>query len=201
MASLTGVVSGIAHEINTPIGVSFTAASFLEQSSHKVLKQFQAKKLHSRDLIEFFESCIETSQILMKNLQRSSELINRFKEIAVNRSTKDKSKINLKHFLYDIWILLPPILNKTNISLNINCPDDLVIMTYPEELIQILASLFENSIVHAFTDEKSKNINIDVTSTNDILYIVYSDNGIGIEKIIFPGYLILFSPQKGDSAA
>lgn len=182
MASLTGVVSGIAHEINTPIGVSFTAASFLEQSSQKLLKQFQEKKLHSKDLLEFLESCVETSQILLTNLQRSSELINRFKEVAVNRSTKDKSKINLKHFLYDIWILLSPMLDKKDINLNINCHDDLVIMTYPEGLIQIITSLFENSIVHAFTGEKSKCINIDATLSNDILHIVYSDNGIGIEE-------------------
>ena len=182
MASLVGVVSGIAHEINTPIGVSLTAASFLEQSTNKVMKQFQEKKLNHKDFMGFLEACVETSKILMSNLQRSSGLVNRFKKIAVNRSTQNKVKINLKNFIDDIWTLLPPIVTKDNVSININCPHDMFITTYPEGLIQIITSLFENSIVHAFSEGKNGSINIDVTSNNDLLYIVYSDDGIGIEK-------------------
>ncbi|KNY28877.1 substrate-binding domain-containing protein [Pseudobacteroides cellulosolvens] len=182
MASLVGVVSGIAHEINTPIGVSLTAASFLEQSTNKVIEQFHTKKLGHKDFMGFLEECLETSKILMSNLQRSSGLVNRFKEIAVNRSNQNKVKINLKHFIDDIWTLLPPVLAKNNVSININCPHDLLILTYPEGLIQIITSLFENSIVHGFSEGNNGSINIDVTSNNNLLYIVYSDDGIGIEK-------------------
>lgn len=182
MASLVGVVSGVAHEINTPLGVSLTAASFLEQNSNKIMEQFQSQKLSRKDLQEYLEACIETSKILMTNLQRSSGLVSRFKEIAVNRSTEDKVKINLENFINNIWALLPPTLSKKNISINIECPHNLFVLTYPNRLIKIITSLLENSIIHAFPDGRKGNISVEITSQNNTLSIIYSDNGAGIEK-------------------
>ena len=90
MASLGGLVAGIAHEINTPIGIGVTAASLLQDKTLEFYSLFQNSKLKKSDLIRYLDTCAQSSQMILSNLDRASGLIRSFKQVAVDQSSEGR---------------------------------------------------------------------------------------------------------------
>lgn len=106
LASLGSLVSGISHEINTPLGVAVSATSLLEQNTEKATEYMLAGKMTKEGLIDYMDNVIETSTILSKNLNRASDLIKSFKNIAVNQSVERKSTFNVTEYIHSILLSL-----------------------------------------------------------------------------------------------
>jgi DNA-binding LacI/PurR family transcriptional regulator/signal transduction histidine kinase len=182
MAALGGLVAGVAHEVNTPVGVSVTAASYLDEKNNEMLELFEAGKLKKSDLEKHIEITMETINILMINLGRASNLIKSFKQIAADQSTVEKRRILLKGYINEILLSLNPKIKKTGHKIIVNCDDNLKIYASPGGLSQIITNLVVNSLVHAFEDMNEGIIEINVTKDIDAIIIEYSDNGKGISK-------------------
>lgn len=180
MASLGNLVAGIAHEINTPLGVGVTAASYLEQQTQTVAGLFHSSQIKRSDFEKYLNATIDATNIILLNLQRASELITSFKRVAIDRVSEERQIFNVKNYIGAIILSLRPNLKKANHNIVIHCDDFLELDSYPGAISQIITNLVMNSLIHAYPDGTQGTIVIDVKLTPDQFTLIYSDDGIGI---------------------
>jgi PAS domain S-box-containing protein len=193
MASLGGLVAGVAHEINTPVGIGVTAASHLEVKTRAILDEYKAGGLKRARLEEFLDVCDESTRMILSNLKRAAELIRSFKQVAVDRSTEDRRKFKLRAYLDEVLLSLRPHLKKTEHSVAVICDPELTMDSYPGALSQIITNLVMNSLVHAFDPGTAGSITILASQKGHDVELIYVDNGKGIapehlDKIFEPFY-------------
>ncbi|MDR2164305.1 MAG: HAMP domain-containing histidine kinase [Zoogloeaceae bacterium] len=186
LAALGSLVAGIAHEVNTPLGIGVTAASHLEESAATLANTFAAGTMKKSDLTNFLATCQETVRIILSNLTRAANLIQSFKKIAVDQSSEDWQVIALESYLKDIIVSLTPKLRKTRIQACIHCPETLHFNTMPGALSQIITNLVSNSVAHAFEKDEEGTITITVKPKKQGITLIYEDDGKGISRENLP---------------
>lgn len=190
-ASLGKMVAGIAHEINTPIGVCVTAASHLHDEVIELKKMFAEGELNQEEFEGFMQTCTEAMDIILKNNARASMLIQSFKRVAVDQSSEAIREFKFDEYLDEIFMSLRPELKKTKHQVKINCPDKITCNTYPGVLSQIMTNLVMNSVLHAFKPGQAGLINIEVTAQDGCVSVDYCDDGVGLDE---EGVKKLFDP-------
>jgi len=184
MASLGDMVAGIAHEVNTPIGLGVTASSLLADKLTEIKSAFEDKTLKSSQLKKFLNDSDENVAIIFRNLERAAKLISSFKKVAVDQSSAESRSFNVHGLIDEVLLTLSAKLESANVTLSVNCPDNLYIESKPGPINQILINLILNSIYHAFDGLDRGTIHITVMNLSDQLHINYSDDGIGIDDSI-----------------
>jgi len=198
MAALGELVAGIAHEINTPIGIGVTAASFLELESRKLDKTFQEGKLRKSDLTDFLDLATESSSVILNNLNRAAELIQSFKQVAVDRSSHACRQIDFREFLDEVFLSLRPKLKRTGHKITLDCPENLKILSYPGAFSQIVTNLVMNTLLHGFEGLENGEIQVTLSVTDETLFFLYRDNGKGMdEESLRKLYLPFFTTKRG----
>lgn len=181
MAVLGGLVAGVAHEINTPVGVGVTAASHLESKVKEIASLYRNGELTEEKYEEFLDSAIEGSQIILRNLRAAAGLVSSFKLVAVDQSSEAMRDFNLNDYLHTIVQSLQPELKQTQIAIEIDCPGDLLMKSYPGDFSQIFTNLIMNSVAHGFNQGvDAGSIRIEVNKEGRTATIRYSDTGKGI---------------------
>ncbi|RWT05844.1 ATP-binding protein [Aeromonas caviae] len=197
MASLGSLVAGVAHEINTPIGISVTASSYLQERVADFKQHIEAKQLSRTYLNEFTQNLDESMQLLQGNLRRASELIASFKQVAVDQSSEARYNFSLADNLHQVVVSLGYKLKKAQCEVDIQCDPKLSIYSFPGSFTQIYSNLILNSIHHGFDGwDRPRKITIQVAQQGDELVIDYSDNGRGIPPEILPRIFDPFVTSK-----
>ena len=182
MASLGGLVAGISHEINTPLGISVTSASTMHRELHDLRDKFENSQLKKTELDDFFSQASQACQILNTNLRRAAELVRSFKQVAVDQTNDDLRDINLSDYRNEILVSIGPSYKHKPITLNTECDQDIYLKTYPGALSQIISNLVINSITHAYDEGEPGNIHINISANDDNVIFEYSDDGKGIHR-------------------
>ncbi len=182
MSALGNLVAGVAHEINTPIGISVTAASHLAERTAEITEAYDKNQITRSELEKFLELGRDMSKIILTNLDRAANLIRSFKQVAVDQSSEIKRTFNVQAYINEVLMSLQPELKKTKHQIKINCEEELEIESYPGALSQIITNLVMNSLAHAFDENESGLITFTITKNQTMLNFVYSDNGRGISQ-------------------
>ena len=181
MALMGELVAGVAHEINTPLGIGVTASSALWTKVDEIEKLYQSDSMTEEDFNGFMEYLKESSGLILVNMQRASELIQSFKRVAVDQSSDVTRYINFGSYLKDVVRSLKPQWKKHSIELAES--EKLEIETTPGVWSQILSNLILNSIHHGFREEHvSGTIRIGYNVRGKELELIYQDNGSGIPE-------------------
>lgn len=184
MASLGELVAGVAHEINTPIGVGITAVSHLEESISRISKSFTDGTLTKQQFSTMIESINESGQIVRSNLRRAADLVKAFKSVAVDQAISERRLFRLSEYMSDILMSLRPKLKRTAHEIQVNVDQSIELYCDPGAISQIFTNLIMNSLNHAFTEGQVGHIEIKGQISNETLQLSYTDDGMGIEPDI-----------------
>jgi two-component system autoinducer 2 sensor kinase/phosphatase LuxQ len=200
MAALGNLVAGISHEINTPIGVSVTAASHLQETIAQLQKSFSLGELTEKHFNNSCSIANDCSQMLLNNLERASDLIKSFKQIAIDQSHDKPRKIKLNEYVKNILATLAPVLKNKDIELEVDIEEKLNLITFPGVFAQIVTNITENAMKHAFPDnEINAKFRIHCYLTDKNIHIHFIDNGVGIPQNLRTKIFEPFFTTKGKS--
>ncbi len=193
MAALGELVAGVAHEINTPVGVGVTAASFLDAKTGEFKKIYSEGELKRSELENYLQTVEEVSNSILINMERAAELISSFKQVAVDQSSENRRQFNLDEYINEILLSLRPRYKKTGHTIEVNCDENIELHSFPGAFSQIINNMIMNSLVHGFQDIENGKICIDVSKAGSNIVFVYQDNGTGMtqeqkEKAFDPFY-------------
>ncbi|WP_168224785.1 sensor histidine kinase [Rhodoferax aquaticus] len=180
LASLGALVSGVAHELNTPLGVSVTIASSF-QDQNKALEEAIAHGLTRSALNSFHERYVNGTALLVQNLQRAATLVTRFKQVSTDRASEQRRKFQLKDVVEEVIFINAPSFDKTPHKITLDIGEGLAFDSYPGPLGQVITNLIQNAFVHAFDPHTSGTLHISARSpVMGAIQIKVHDNGKGI---------------------
>lgn len=184
MAALGKMVAGIAHEINTPIGLGVTATSLMMDRMATLEQAFASKKLSPTQLKKYLQEGSESLDMIYRNLERAAELISSFKQVSVDQSSDESRSFDMAQLIDEVLLSLRPDLKKVKHQVEVNCKGQVIVRSKPGALSQILINFINNSLIHAFENVEQGLMSIDVHIENDQCYLIYKDNGNGVSSDI-----------------
>ena len=180
MAALGSLVAGVAHEINTPIGVGVTAATTLAAETEHMCREYANGNLKRSILEEYLDTATQSSQMITSNLQRAAELVQSFKQVAVDQTSMEQRLFSVKKYLTEVVRSLEPMLKRHNLTIEISGDDSIRINSYPGDLAQIITNLVVNSTIHGYAAGEKGHLQLQFTADAKYLRLEYIDDGCGI---------------------
>jgi signal transduction histidine kinase len=181
LASLGGLVAGVAHEINTPVGISLTTASHLALITDQINEDLKAGSIKKSDFQNYLQSAKESCDLILSNAERAANLIHSFKQVAVDQTSEARRDFAMQDYLQEIITSLRPKFKRTQIEVAIDCESDLLMDSYPGALSQVITNLLVNALTHAFEEGQSGRVDIIAHRLDDgLVSLLIKDNGKGI---------------------
>jgi len=180
MAALGNLVAGVAHEINTPLGVGISAATLAEGQLKILSEKYERGELERSGMDEFLEVSRESFEILVMNLRKAAGLVSSFKQVSVDQTMDEIRQFNLQEYIGTILQSMKPAFRKKSVDIELVCDPGITIRSYPGAISQILINLLMNAIVHAFPGDRKGHIRIEATLVGGRLELRFSDDGVGI---------------------
>src|SRR5215208_1757429 len=183
LAALGGLVAGVAHEVNNPIGISLTVASSFARRCDSFADEIRDGNIRRSKLDEFIAGSREAAKQLVGNLSRAADLIQSFKQVAVDRSHAERRLFDLRESTEHIVASLRPALKRSSISLSVDIPEGIVMDGYPGPYGQVLTNLVLNSLLHGFPDKRAGSMRLAAKRIgSDQIEIQFDDDGIGMSE-------------------
>ncbi|WP_420403412.1 PAS domain S-box protein [Nisaea sp.] len=182
MASLGGLVAGVAHEINTPVGTAVTAASHVREETLRIKDAFACNNVKRSQFDSYLAAADEGTRIIESNLNRAAQLIRSFKQVAVDQSSELRRTFNIDAYLREtVDSLMPQLKHYPKVELQLETDADFSINSYPGAFAQILSNLVVNALTHGFGPDRNGTILIRTMKFGDQLRLTFEDNGNGMD--------------------
>ncbi|MBP2299069.1 ATP-binding protein [Azospirillum picis] len=204
MASLGQLVAGVAHEVNTPIGITITGASQIQTLVKEVSDRHEANALRKSDFHRFLGDTLEMANLILSNSTRAANLVQSFKLVAVDQSSDERRRFLLKDYIDELLRSLHPTYKtRTTLGIAVDCPPDLELDGYPGALSQILTNLVMNALIHALAPERPGRIGIAARLlADDCVELSVADDGQGIAPEVLPKIFDpFFTTRRGNGGS
>lgn len=202
LASLGGLVAGVAHEINTPLGVALTGASFMEEKVTDLIGQIADKRLTRTTLDEFIEDVGDTARTVVNNLRRSADLVQSFKQVAVSQSDEQQEDLDVAQYLREILPSIELLLRGRPIRLETVLEDGLFRRASPGAIARAVTHLVQNAVMHAFDEAKDAAIRLELKSDGADILLRVTDNGQGMgDEVREQAFNPFFTTRRNIGAA
>ena len=181
LASLGGLVAGVAHEINTPAGISISTASFLRDRTREAQSEFDSGSFNPQTQEQYLRDAAESARLLQSNAQRIGQLVLNFKQLAVDQITQPRQRFNLLKQIEQVLHELAPRLEAAQVEVRLGVPSDIELNSYAMSLQQVISNLVINSVQHAFLPTEGGRIDIKARVVEQSVELCFSDSGAGID--------------------
>jgi ligand-binding sensor domain-containing protein/signal transduction histidine kinase len=183
LAALGALVAGVAHELNTPIGNSLVIASTLEDKTAEIAAKSAGETMRRSDLKGFIDAAKEASALLMRSLRNAAELVNSFKQVAVDQASAKRRVFNLHQACHEICATMMNRIRKSGHRLELEIPDDIVMDSFPGPLGQVIINLINNALLHAFEGRDAGLMRMTAVRVgSERVRIQFQDDGVGIAR-------------------
>jgi PAS domain S-box-containing protein len=181
LAALGRLVAGVAHEINNPLGVSLTVASTLERKSVSFSEEVARGEIKRSSLNNFVQAVRDASTQLVANLNRAAELVQSFKQVAVDQNQSEQRSFDIGELTEQVLTSLRPGVRRRDLTIRVECSPKLKMNSYPGAIGQVLTNLLLNAVTHAFPEKRGGAIEIKVCAFgNDDVELIFADDGAGM---------------------
>ena len=202
MSALGEMVSGISHEINTPLGIAVTSASFLQDETNSLIASISEKGISKNKFNNYIEVVPEISTLILTNLTKALNMIQSFKNVAVDQHSQSIKEFDLATKINEILVSTSPRFKHTNFKTEVICKQGIMMNSIPGAISQILTNLLLNSLIHGFEGLNEGVIKITVKEEEQNIIMTYTDSGKGIpkenlDKISLP----FFTTKKGSGGS
>ncbi len=203
MAALGQLVAGVAHEINTPVGITVTAASHIADESKAIRALFEKGEMRKSRFLDYLNAMGEAGDLLLSNANRAAELIQGFKQVAVDQTSDERRRYDLAQYAHEVLVSLGPRLRKSPHSLTSDFPPDTIMDSYPGALSQILTNLLLNALTHAFLPDQAGTLRVAARCLpGDQVELIVADTGRGMtpeirEQVFEP----FFTTRRGQGGS
>lgn len=203
MASLGGLVAGVAHEINTPVGIAVSAASYLHDRTIAAREKLDQGEFGREAMRSYLDDAAHSARLLLSNANRAAQLVQSFKQVAVDQISDERRHFDLRHYIEETLLSLQPRLRGARVTVHIDCPAGIEMDSYPGPLAQVLTNLLLNALQHAFEPGASGNVWIvaEPVGTDEVALRCADDGrGIppGIHHAIFEPF---FTTRRGSGGS
>jgi two-component system NtrC family sensor kinase len=185
LAGLGGLVAGVAHEINTPVGITLTSASVLQEATQTLQAAMADGAVRKSDILAYMTTATESANLIMSNAERAAHLIQSFKQVAADQTSEIRREYKLGEYIDEVMSSLHPKLKKGPTRVSVECPDSIVLDGFPGAMAQVLTNLTMNALAHAFADGQPGEIHITAAHADDTkesVILTFKDNGGGISE-------------------
>ncbi|WDE12585.1 hybrid sensor histidine kinase/response regulator [Thalassomonas haliotis] len=188
LASLGTLVAEMSYEIDTPLGLSITTASSLEEKTQELMSRAKEMNL-SKDFMSHYQAlAYESCRLISRNLEKAVDMLHAFKEFSIDLTGNERRHFNLKQYIDDILLTLMPRLKHSKHSIEIHCPDNIVLESYPGAITKIITSLVSYALNNSYGEHKVGNMVLDIKREAHLVFMVFEDNGKFVNKETLDAY-------------
>ena len=198
LESLGLTIAGIAHDLNTPIGIALTASSHLGKTIQQMQRQAAEGPAPAETVERWSASLERASHLVQTNLGKAADLVRSFKQTTADATRVEWRPVPLKGFLESLLVSVSPLMRRAQCEVRLSCPEAMVLFTEPGSLSQVITNLAVNASVHAFEGRDDRRIDISVLPGDDHVVIEVADNGNGMpQEAVAKAFTPFFTTRRG----
>lgn len=198
LASMGQLVSGMAHELNTPIGNGITSISHIESGTQTILKNLMESGIGRKQLTAYLENTLEASNVISSSFNTLSKLIHQFKQLSDTVFYGNMESFDLKSIVLTVFDFEKNHYPDLVVQLRLDIHETLSFASYPNAFMSIFKELFNNAFQHGFQGKANGLIEVAVSIQSNTLKIIFKDDGHGIMTEHLP---FIFNPFYTTSRA